>query len=141
MTQIDFYILATANTGSCEQFACKLTEKAFRAGHRIYINSTSREQAQQLDNMLWTQRSGSFIPHRCSHDDNDDVPVVIGCGNEPGTETDVLINLADDTPPFFSRFQRVAEIINQDPERKERGRQRFRFYQERGYPLVHHNIN
>ncbi len=140
MTRVDFYILAVADAAGRVRFACRLTEKAFRTGHRIYLHSASRQQAEQLDKQLWTFRPGSFIPHRCDHA-RGDVPVVIGCDSEPESETDLLINLADETPSFFSRFQRVAEIINQDPELRERGRQRYRFYQERGYSLTHHNID
>jgi len=141
MTQVDFYILAGSDLSSCERFACRLTEKAFRSGYRIFLNGATPQQAEQLDKLLWTFRPGSFVPHCCSPAEDKDVPVVIGCDSEPDTETDLLINLADDTPPFFSRFQRVAEIINQDPQRREKGRQRYRFYQERGYPLAHHNID
>ncbi len=142
MTRIDFYILATTDTSGRERFACRLTEKAFRAGHRIYLNSESRTQAEQLDQLLWTFRPGSFIPHRQIHLGEEDVPVIIGCGeDEPGEVADVLINLAEDTPPFFSRFRRVAEIIDQDPDRRSEGRRRYRFYQERGYPLSHHTIS
>ncbi|HFC53055.1 MAG TPA: DNA polymerase III subunit chi [Gammaproteobacteria bacterium] len=138
MTQVDFYILAA---GDSERFACRLTEKAFRAGYRIHLNSATPEQMERLDNLLWSFRPGSFIPHRRSDLGDDKVPVVIGCGSEPETEIDLLINLADDTPSFFSRFQRLAEIVDQDPQRREKGRQRYRFYQERGYPLAYHNID
>lgn len=138
MTQVDFYILAA---GDCARFACRLTEKAFRAGYRVHINSATSEQAEQLDNLLWSFRPGSFIPHRRCGLGDDEVPVLIGCGSEPETETDLLINLAGETPPFFSRFQRLAEIVDPDPQCRELGRQRYRFYQERGYPLAHHRID
>ncbi len=141
MTRVDFYILATTDVASSERFACRLTEKAFLAGHRIYLNSTSQQQAEQLDQLLWTFRPGSFVPHCCTHARDEDVPVLIGHGEEePGEISDVLINLAEDTPSFFSRFRRVAEIVTQEPEQRAKGRQRYRFYQERGYPLTHHNI-
>ncbi len=142
MTRVDFYILATTDIVSCERFACRLTEKAFRAGHRIYLNGESPQQVEQLDQLLWTFRPGSFVPHRCASAGNEEVPVLIGCGEEePGEVADLLINLAEETPSFFSRFRRVAEIVSQDPDRRARGRQRYRFYQERGYPLAHHNID
>ena len=31
------------------------------------------------------------------------------------TEHDVLINLASEVPVFFSRFERVAEVIDKEP--------------------------
>ncbi len=140
MTQVDFYILATSDASGRERFACRLAEKAFRAGYRVHLNSATPEQAEQLDQLLWTFRPGSFIPHSLAQA-GEEVPVLIGCGSEPAAESDLLINLADDIPTCFSRFRRLAEIVDQDPQRRDRGRQRYRFYQERGYPLVHHSID
>jgi DNA polymerase III subunit chi len=42
-------------------------------------------------------------------------------------------------PTFFGRFERVAEIIVQD--RRDVGRDRYRFYRDRGYPLFHHELD
>ena len=36
MTKVDFYILPSADPSARLDFACKLTEKAWRMGHRIY---------------------------------------------------------------------------------------------------------
>jgi len=141
VTRVDFYILAAKDGDSCERFACRLTEKAFRSGQRVYLNSATRQQAEQLDQLLWTFRPGSFIPHRCADAGDEELPVLVGCSDQdPGEVADVLINLADEPPSFFSRFRRVAEIVDRDPERRAKGRGRYRFYQERGYPLAHHDI-
>ena len=51
----------------------------------------------------------------------------------------MLINLGSDVPTFFGRFDRVAEIVL-DPER-DLGRERYRHYRDRGYPLQHHELN
>ncbi len=52
----------------------------------------------------------------------------------------MLINLADEVPDFFSRFERVAELIDRDPAVRTAGRNRFRLYRDRGYTLNTHNI-
>jgi DNA polymerase-3 subunit chi len=67
-------------------------------------------------------------------------PVIISHDKESGEEKDVLINLAHDVPSFFSRFDRVAEFIDKDPQVITSGRERFRFYRDRGYPLNKHDI-
>ena len=64
-------------------------------------------------------------------------PVLIGWGEEP-TGDEVLINLADQVPKFIGRFDRVAEIIV--GERKDDGRERYKFYRDCGYPLHHHEL-
>ena len=53
---------------------------------------------------------------------------------------DVLVNLTLTPPPFFSRFQRLAEIVPADDTPAQAGRERYRFYRERGYELRAHNL-
>ena len=61
----------------------------------------------------------------------------------PGDQPDracVLINLQAEPPPFFSRFERLAEIVGIDEEDAVAARARYRFYRERGYELRTHNL-
>ena len=142
MTRIDFYILSTPSAQSRQLTACRLAEKAYSMDHTIYIHTRDREQASHLDNLLWTFRAGSFLPHE-QHGEavNETVPIIIGHDNEPEYHNQVLINLDDNVPMFFSRFERVAEIIGADEESRAAGRERFRFYRERGYDLQTHNLS
>jgi len=95
-----------------------------------------------MDRLLWTFRDGSFIPHGLlGKADPEHTPVLIGHGEDAENEHDILINLSLQTPDFFSRFERVAEPIDQDAEIRKTGRTRYRFYKDRGYPLETHNIN
>jgi len=142
MTKVDFYIL---QSGSRENTACKLIEKAFSLGHRIYVHTDTEDQLKKIDNLLWTFRAGSFIPHQRYQSDSstnskNDSPVQIGTHDAPNIDSDVLINLADDVPLFFSRFDRVAELVGPDEQAKTLGRQHFQFYRDRGYSLNTHNL-
>lgn len=138
MTKVDFYILAN---GSREHTACKLSEKAYGLGKRIYIHTESAQQAQKIDDLLWTFRDGSFVPHEQYQANTPcESPIQIGCAENPDTDCDVLINLASEVPLFFSRFLRVAELVGTEPTAKTQGRDRFRFYRDRGYPLETHEL-
>ena len=64
MPEISFYVLPTESTQERQLFACKLVEKAYRSGVFSYVLTDSLEQSQQLDDLLWTFRAGSFIPHQ-----------------------------------------------------------------------------
>ena len=61
-------------------------------------------------------------------------------GAEPDASSQVLINLAAEVPLFFSRFERVAELVDEDDGVRRSGRSRYTFYKERGYPLRTHEI-
>lgn len=141
MTRVDFYVLQQQGDARM-RFACRLAEKAWQQGHQVYIHTEGPEQSKRLDDLLWTFRAGSFVPHSLDDDTAaDDSPIHIGHGGEPKHHDQVLINLAAEVPLFFSRFERVAELIDQDEERKQEGRERFRFYRDRGYPLENHTIS
>ena len=62
MTHVDFYILQDTQAQACPLFACKLTEKAYKKGHQVFINTQSDQQLRHLDDLLWTFRAGSFLP-------------------------------------------------------------------------------
>ncbi|MGH6636406.1 MAG: DNA polymerase III subunit chi [Gammaproteobacteria bacterium] len=136
MTQIDFYIL---NDTAGDRFVCKLAAKAWRRKHRIYIHTGSDLQAAAIDDLLWTFRDISFLPH-AQVDDNPqpETPILVGCGEPPHGFDQILINLADPAPEFFPRFQRVLEVVG--AEQRQQARARYRYYQERGYSPSTHEI-
>lgn len=141
MLRIDFYIIQNDAPNAREVLACRLVEKAYHLGHQIYLHTDSQQQIGAMDNFLWTFRAGSFIPHQiyeASFDEN--CPVHIGSHDNLDEGSDVLINLADEVPSFFSRFERIAEIVDQDVTTRTNGRERFKFYRDRGFAIESHNI-
>jgi DNA polymerase-3 subunit chi len=141
MTRIDFYILSQQHAEARQRLACRLAEKAWRQGNRVYIHTGDAAQSRRLDELLWTYRVESFLPHALDDDAAADAaPVHIGHGEEPRHHDEVLINLAPEVPLFFSRFTRVIELVGQHEESRQQGRERFRFYRDRGYPLTNHTI-
>jgi DNA polymerase-3 subunit chi len=145
MTRIDFYILSDT-TDNHFLFACRLVDKIYTKGHRLYIHAESHDQAVQLDELLWTFSSGTFLPHGLYKNSTDlSLPIQIGYDSAPqlqagGHDNDVLINLTPAIPLFFSRFARVAEIVGGEESHKLSARERFRFYRDRGYTLESHAI-
>jgi DNA polymerase-3 subunit chi len=115
MTRVDFYVLPEA-AGNRLPFACRLTEKAFRRGHRVYLHLDNPAQAQRVDDLLWTFRQSGFLPHERLEADGDcQAPILIGYRPEPPAHCDLLINLSRSVPPFCARFQRVAELVADGP--------------------------
>lgn len=138
MTRVDFYILPEDNRISPLLYAARLVEKAFRRGHQIYIHTGDADQTQQLSETLW-QRPESFLAHGAGPQQGHQ-PIHISHLGEPGEHGDVMVNLAGTIPAFFSRFERVAEIVPGKPESRSQSRDNFRYYKERGYALKTHNI-
>jgi len=144
MTRVDFYILpegAKPPEGAV-MTACKLCDKATAAGQRVYVYAPDSEVAGGVDGALWSFRQGSFISHeRLGAPLSEPLPMVlIGDGEPPESYQGVMINLGLEVPAFFSRFERVLEVVDGSAEQRAKSRERYKFYRERGYELASHNL-
>lgn len=142
MTRVDFYVLEERSGGDRALLCCRLVEKVLAQGLRAYIHTPDRDEAERLNQLLWTFRQQSFIPHGLVGETEPALTrVLIGWDPAPpADQMEVLINLAPQVPPFFSRFDRVLEPLDGQPQVREEGRARYRFYRDRGYPLHTHDI-
>lgn len=138
MTQIDFY----THVDDKMRVASRLSAKAVARGMRVVVYCADPEAANRLDRMLWTTPSTGFVPH-CAADDPlaPETPVIIDCRGENLVHDEVLVNLRDEQPPFFSRFQRLVEIVSRDDADRASARERFRFYRDRGYEIRTHDLS
>ena len=138
MTKIDFY------TGTDDKLrtACVLSHKAMQNGLRVLLHTPDQATTDMLDQLLWQHPAAAFIPHCLSSDQAAaEMPVIIGHQPEPFPHSEVLISLHTSCLPFFSRFERVIEIVSQDAEDSRLGRERFGFYRERGYEMRHFDLS
>ncbi len=139
MTRVDFYILQDVDLNAMQRFACRLACKAVDSGNRVYLHTTTEQCAKDFDDLLWAYPEQRFMPHARADDEAAaGAPIVIGW-DQPEGHDGVLINLSDHIPTFFGRFDRVAEIVVS--ETTSRGRERYQFYRDRGYPLFDHHLD
>lgn len=144
VTRIDFYVLSDQFAASTNHVltACKLCDKATASGKRVFAYVPDAATADALDAALWTFRQGAFIAHeRQGEPLEEPLPaVLIGSSEPPPSYDGVMINLGLDIPEFFSRFERVLEIVDADPAARAESRTRYKFYRDRGYELVKHDL-
>jgi DNA polymerase-3 subunit chi len=144
MSRVDFYVLTNNVTEGKLRFTCRLVHKIYNLGKSAYIHAASEDQAQRLDDLMWTFDQSSFLPHgrhADSYGDEPQAPIMIG--HEPPSEVqsaDVLISLLESAPVYADRFDRVAELVDNDPQEKQSARERFRQYRERGFELETHQV-
>lgn len=141
MARVDFYVLKQAGVQARDVFACRLAEKAYRLDNRVHIHTASSSDAARLDDLLWTFRDGSFVPHRVvGASDDDESPVTIGFGDTPPPSSDLLINLSDDVPEMAASFARIAELVTSDDDSRRMSRQRFAAYRDNGDEIDTHKL-
>ncbi|MBA2657091.1 MAG: DNA polymerase III subunit chi [Tatlockia sp.] len=138
--RVDFYLL-TGETQDPLLIVCRLLEKAYLRGHKVFVYSASKQEAENLDELLWTFKDNSFIPHNLQGEGPEPPPPIqIGYGEEPRGFDDILVNLRPEIPPFYSRFRRVIEIVANEETAKESSRSRYREYRAKKCDLQTHNI-
>ena len=135
MTKIDFYLVK----GDELFFACRLITLIYRRGHKIHIQTPSLEYARALDEKLWSYSEDAFIPHGLKeHWLN--APIKICTEADSPEHKDVFVNLSGNTPMFFSRFDRVAEVVPEKKADRNAARKAYSFYKERGYEVNYHEM-
>ena len=137
MTQVDFHILQDTSVEARWLYVCRFIEKVERLGHSILVVVDTLEEAQELDDLLWSFKPESFIAHQIIGGD-EEAKVEITYTTNAGEHHDVLINLSSQIPEYFSRFARAAEIVIQEPKILENTREHYKFYKQRGYPITQH---
>lgn len=142
MTRIDFYILSENARSNRFQLACKLTDKAYKAGNRVCIYIASEKELGQIDELLWTFSEQSFIPHDHPQQHKDsETPVLLTTSLDNTEEHDILINLTDEIPPCFSQFERLLEPVDPNEKNRMASRERYRYYRDCGYSINNHEIS
>lgn len=149
MTKADFYILAGQQIQDQWHFACRLAEQIGAKGHQVLLQVNSEKEAKALDDFLWSFRADAFVPHELLGNENkpdtnsqtkSDCNIHINWQPESGHHHDVLINLSTELPQFYSRFERLVEIVIQEDAILESTRQSYRFLKDRGYPIQHQDM-
>jgi DNA polymerase III subunit chi len=141
--RVDFYVLSEDLPDARLRWACRLAEQAVEQGSRVYVQTASPSEAQRLDDLLWTYNDRSFLPHEIfagSPAAHSCVMVLLGEAVAPPSHRQLVVNLTDGIPAELEQYERVAEIVDVDPQRKRSARERYKQYRERGCTLESHNV-
>lgn len=138
MTKIDFHVNAPTKLA----YACRLARKGYGAGHHMVFHASDVVLAE-FDRLLWTFSALDFVPHCKARDPLAAVTPIVLAGPDDADACirhDVIVNLDREQPSFFSRFERMVEIVEGEEADLEAGRRRWKFYKDRGYLLSRHDL-
>lgn len=141
---VDFYLLNSIMQEDIYRFICRLVDKAYLLQKKIYIQVSSDEEGQRLDELLWTFRDISFIPH-CYLKVNTILDpllsVIIATKKPKQLNADILFNLSHEVPTYFPEFSRIIEVVSEEKKSKNQSRQKYKFYKAQNCQLTTHNIS
>ncbi len=142
MARVDFYVLSQSGEQARHLYACRLAEKAYKLEHTVHIHTGDEATASRLDELLWTFRDGSFVPHNLVRTgvEASEAPVSVGCDPGYAGSRDLLINLDEAIPACAAAFPRIAELVTSDEDSKQKSRRRFVTYRDEGHELETHNV-
>lgn len=142
MPEVNFYILPTRTELERLQFACKLAEKVYRSGQFCYLLTENERQGKTLDDLLWTFRPGSFVPHRVYTGSATATAdsVLIGTFTAPDQWRTVIINLSSGNVENVKDCERILEILDDNEAVKAEGRRRYKHYQKAGFTINTHKM-
>lgn len=140
-SRVDFYLVSDTSPEAPWLTACRIIEKAYLRGHRLFVLCDNQKDAEKLDELLWTYKEDSFVPHNLQGEGpHPSPPVQIGYEGEPRGFNDILLNLSKTIPAFTDRFRRIIEIVANEDDAKEISRGHYRTYRAKQYDLNTHAV-
>lgn len=137
MTQVDFHV----NVEDKIAYGCRLIRRIRQAGSKAVVFCEDGPTLEQFDRALWTFAPLEFIPHLRADDRlAERTPVLLTDRVAETAHHEVLVNLGTTTPAFFTRFERLLEVVSREDGDRDLARRRYRYYKDRGYPLNTHEI-
>ena len=138
MTTIDFY----THCASRYEIAATLVAKAWAQHGSVRVLTPDPVATDEFDRFLWSWPALGFVPHcRLGSALAAETPVLVDHVPSHDGPAAVLVNLHPSPPPFFSRFERLLEVIGLDDDETAAGRERWKFYKTRGYEVRSHNLS
>lgn len=121
--------------------AAEWLRAAWQKREPVLVYVPVRQTAEQLDRLLWSQPSTGFLPHcDVASPLTSETPIVLAGNLDKLPHDRCLLNLGNELPPGFSRFEELVEIVSTDDADRLPARERFKFYRERGYDIEARDI-
>lgn len=138
MTQVFFYHGASDKIAA----ACALISGAWAKRKAILVYAPEKPVADSVDRVLWTHAQLSFIPH-CRADSPlaTETPILIADRLTQISQSERLMNLSNEIPPGYARFQSLIEVVGQAEDERLAARERVHLYREQGCEVRYFDLN
>lgn len=133
---VDFHLISATSLDDRNQYICETLETLYLSGQRVFVNTDAINEAHTLDELLWTFKIESFIPHNCADETEQPTPPIqFGSDITKATPHTVLMNLAPTIPVIAGHYKKIIEIVHQDENAKTILRDHYKYYKQNGYQV------
>ncbi len=141
MARADFYLIGKPRFR--EQpllLVCELARKAVHASQPLLVLAASNEQAEALDDLLWSFDPDDYLPHQIAGVDLDEeeADVLIVPPDMDVPMRPLVLNLREAAVP--GSFERVLEVVPADESARGPLRERWKHYKDRGFEVNKHDM-
>ena len=146
-TQVMFYLLndekvenvdentEAKDTSSAFYHACLQASHFYRQNQRVFIYTQDKNQAEQVDELLWAFDTDSFVPHNLAGEGPKQGAMVEISDQPLRGRRPVLINLTETMPTFANQFQFIVDFVPSDETLKQKARERFKTCRQWGFQV------
>ncbi|WP_407275150.1 DNA polymerase III subunit chi [Halothiobacillus sp. DCM-1] len=139
MTAVVFHLIDDPDPEAYWYYAAELCAQAAASEQMLYVVFQDHDQLEYFDEYLWGYRSDAFVPHTADPEDSAHAPVFLGVDAVAGG-FDAVLNLSDRLIERVADRVQVDEVVDADPARRARARDRWRSYQAQGVTLQHRPV-
>ncbi len=138
MTRIQFLHGATDKfLAAVEWLALQNAQKS-----RTLVVLAEASSLDRFDQLLWSRPPTGFLAHcRLGDPLQSQTPIILTPHLNATPDDLTVLNLDFEVPAGFERYQTLVEIVSADETDRQAGRNRFRYYRERGYQLDNTDIS
>ncbi|GKX32827.1 MAG: DNA polymerase III subunit chi [Rhizobiaceae bacterium MnEN-MB40S] len=136
MAELLFYHLTESRL---EEALPPLLEKSLGRGWRVVVQTGSDERRDSLDQLLWTWRDDSFLPHGIETADHADMQPVLLCSSQSNANNASVRFLVDGAePPDLVSYDRAVFMFDgHDQEQLEAARGQWKQLKGAGHELTY----
>jgi DNA polymerase-3 subunit chi len=137
MTEV---IFVEVTASRMEMRACEIAQHTYAQGDRLQIIAVDEEQAARLDDLLWTYKTDTFVPHGLwrGRDSESDQPVIITTRKERVVGIASLLTMDYCPVKMVRQFSKVIHMVVVDnQERLEASRRYWTLLKDAGFSLRH----
>jgi DNA polymerase-3 subunit chi len=137
MTEVLF---VQTSASRMEMRACEIAEESYAQGRRLQIIALDQEQAERLDDLLWTFKPDTFIPHGLwvGSPDEPAQPVVVTTRKEAVEGMDSLLMMGYGEVDLVGQFSHAFHLVLVDNEDRLDGSRRYwTLLKDAGFSLRH----
>ncbi len=140
MARADFYLIGSSRfVEDPAVLVCGLARKAYRQELPTLILARTQEEAEMLDDRLWSFDPDEYLPHQIAGDVDDEVtPILIVPPGATVSPRPLVINLREECAE--PGFEVVKEVVPADPAERAGSRERWAEYRRRGLEVVKHDM-